>query len=186
MKSFLEFSKEQAEKKKISLIFGRMQPFTAGHKLLFDKAKYEVVIGLVKGKKTSQDKERNPFSEQLQRTIIMKALEEDPKFESIVTTDSGFIPDLIEKLEKMNYQVKELFCGSDRVKDYKRMIRDNLIKADIKLVKIDRDDEDISATKVRDAIRKNDFKNVKEMMINMTRDLYRQMRKEINENNRKI
>jgi len=172
------------EKKKVSVVIGRFNPWTRGHNSIIDEAKYPVVVGLVKSSKTSLDKERNPFNFETQKEIIRRANE--PKIIDVVKFASGNIPQIISDLRDLGYEPKELLAGTDRAKAYQNQIDlyPPKINSDLKLKVLTRNEDDpgvsgISATKVREAIRSGNYINTRNMMMNIDEDFFEQLHREM-------
>lgn len=113
------------------------------------------VILLVKGGKSSQDKQRNPLSQKDQIRLIKKY----KPSAKIVETKNGYIPDIIEQLREMNIEVETLFAGDDRLDSYRKQNKSKGIDIEYKLTP-----RVTSATKVRNAIREDDFDTFKKIM----------------------
>lgn len=178
-KSFLEYFNESKNLTKISLIIGRFQPFNAGHYGLTANAKHHVLIAVVRGEKSSQDKKKNPFSEELQIEVIEKANVKD--LANIKVFKTGFLPEIISSLEDDGYEVMEIVTGSDREETYKTQLekyKDDI--GDIKLKVVDRESS-TSSTEIRKYLLDGDYESVKENMINLDEDLYEKMVEEINQ-----
>jgi len=142
------------------LIVGRFQPLTLGHKKMIDEALSQcdnVYICIIKAKKS--DIEKNPIPLEIQeemlestyKSIIGKKLH-------IITAQTG---NLITIINKTKDNINCVFAGTDRVKDYEKQLERSL---DVKVVEIKRTDEDISATKVRNAIKADDFETFKKLV----------------------
>jgi citrate lyase synthetase len=165
-------------KKQVSVIPLRAQPFHKGHLELVNKAKYPVVIAIVKGLKTSKDKNKNPFDLTLQKEIIKKA-----KFPvKVITINAMSLPMLINTLRDLNMEPMEIIAGLDRKEDYGRQVIKYAtpLKSQIKLITVNRDEnsnkvDGISASKIREALKHNDYKTVKSMMINLDQELFDKM-----------
>lgn len=143
-------------KKSVELFLGRTNPPHKGHNAIFKMMK-NGVFALVKGKGTSQDKERNPFDQKYQIKLIKKMA---PGMK-IVVVPNGFVPEIINELRKKGMEVNAVYAGDDRIKVYKGMI-DGLNKKlddDKKFkVKFKLTPRITSATDVRASIRDNDKK----------------------------
>jgi len=170
-------------KKEVTLIVGRFQPFHNGHASLIKQAKYPIIIGLVKGKKSSEDKVKNPLDFDLQKNVIDKA--KISQILDVVKVESAFIPSIISMLRDEGYEVKEVMAGTDRINSYRGMIKTYgpKINAPNVIVKeLVRNDDDegiagISATKVRNAIKAGDFDTAKKMMLNLDQSLFKKLQK---------
>jgi len=173
MKSFKQFImileaidpdkyEDQASGKESSLFLGRMQPIHKGHDAIIKKMKNPIVV-LVKGAKSSQDKERNPLDTNYQ-TKLIKML--NPKVDVFVAP-SGYIPDMVNEYRKKGVEVTEILAGSDRINAYRGMINGfNKQMPDEKKinVKFTETPRVTSATDVRNSIRGDDFETFKELV----------------------
>lgn len=167
MKSFLQFINEAINpddyenrgSKQSSLFLGRMQPIHSGHDAIIKKMTNPIVV-IVKGSKSSQDKERNPFDEKYQEKLI-KML--NPKVR-VVLAKTGYVPDIINELRKDGIEVNEVLAGDDRISGYSRQI-DSFNKQipDEKKIKakFTTTPRVTSATIVRNAIRSDDYETFK-------------------------
>ncbi len=148
-KSFPAKGKVEAE-----LFLGRLQPPHLGHKKNIDRMK-NPIIGIVRGEKSSQDKERNPISLDYQVELIKKMA---PNATVKVFAD-GFLPFIISAMRGDGLEIVKVFAGTDRIKSYEQTVKSFNKKIpedrqmDITFVEIERDDSAVSATKVRAAIR---------------------------------
>mgnify|MGYP001420739561 CR=1 FL=1 len=153
MKRFKKYLQVINESTTIGLMVGRFQPLTKAHVKIIEDMSEEndkAIIFLVKGKDSSKDTEKNPFSTEIQEKLLKSVL---PKNTSIVVLNSGFFPDYINKLD---YKSFTIYAGSDRIKSYeafKKYMEDDKV---LNVKEIVRGDEDISATKVRNSLKDND------------------------------
>ena len=140
-----------------SMISGRFQPFTLGHKKMFDlafkKTDY-VVVNIVKGRKV--DLAKNPFPSELQKEMIRAIY----PTKNIEFTES-FSGNLITIMSKSEQNINVFWCGTDRYESYKTQLQRN---PDLRVEEIKRSSDDISATKVRKAIKNNDFEAFKKLV----------------------
>jgi len=137
-----------------SLILGRFQPLTLGHQKMIKRASYltdKIVICIIGSKTVS---EKNPFSLELREKMIRDVFPEA----YIITHSTG---NLLSILRKSPININFVWAGSDRIDSYRKQLQ----RADGVYVKeIPRTNVDISATKVREAIKNNDFKSFKSMV----------------------
>lgn len=175
MKSFKEFlanylteaidpdQYESAVKSKpTSLFLGRMQPIHKGHDAIIKKMKNPIVV-LVKGAKSSKDKDRNPLDTAYQ-TKLIKML--NPKVD-VYVAPNGYIPDMINEYRKKGVEVNEVLAGADRINAYRGMINGfNKQMPDDKQidVKFTETPRVTSATDVRNSIRNDDFDTFKQLV----------------------
>jgi len=167
----------KAENKQVTIIPARLQPMHIGHKSLIESAKYPVVILIVEGEKTSLDKDKNPLSFEDRKKVIEAAKLE--KIVGILKINMASIPLMIDICRKSGFEPKELICGLDRQIGYKAQIDKyaSQLSANIEVTVLERDEESedvsgISATKVREAIRSNNYKAASKMMFNLTPELF--------------
>lgn len=172
MKNFQEFLNEALAvdavntnpgQKEVVVFSGRFQPPTAGHlkaiKAAYKKYHLPVIIVMIKGGKSNVQ-----FDNKIQEALFKKMLKGIPY--QIVELSNGFVGEWIDWLRNKNMEPKALFCGSDRKKTYEGQINryKEKMNLDIKVEEIVRSGEDISATKVRQALADDDFDTFKKMM----------------------
>ncbi len=152
--SFKSFLKEESEIPVVVFI-GRFQPWHLGHSQVIKDVRlkfpqYKIIIGIVKGNVTSQDKEKNPLPFTIQRELVVKSLQ---GLDNIVILNeplpNGYIPEVYETLKAQGYNMKYFVSGQDRREDYIKMTND----LDIELVITKKY---MDATNIRDYIRKDD------------------------------
>jgi phosphopantetheine adenylyltransferase len=97
------------------LFIGRFQPLHNGHVEIV-KTMNNPVIAIVKGKASSKDFENNPFETDSQIRMIQAVF---PGIK-IIVTETGFIPDICEKLREKGLEVAGVHCGRDRYTSYRR------------------------------------------------------------------
>jgi len=161
--------KEQG-KKPVNIFVGRFQPFTLGHVKVFEKMYkengYPVVVYLVRGKKP--DPEKRPFDEDLQQAMFAKMKKQYPFLEASYVVPNGAI-DTLYSAARPAYEPMMWGFGTDRKKAYTGMIdkkayRDQLgVHPEFKGFEIKRGEENISASKVRNALKIDDEKTFKQM-----------------------
>jgi FAD synthase len=169
------FTKKQS--KNCELFLGRMQPVHLGHKAIIDSMK-NPVVALVKGAKSSLDKEKNPFDEKDQMRFLKKL---DSSIE-VVIAKTGYVPDIIEQLRKEGMEVSTVYAGEDRISGYRRQI-DGFNKAvseeyqmDIKFKETPRI---TSATTVRNALKADDKETFKKNMPRQLHSEYEYMKSKV-------
>ena len=142
-------------KQKVGIFIGRFQPFTNKHIEIINKMSDEndnCYVIIVRGKKTSQDKEKNPFSRKEQEILI--DMLNFPVNVHFYFTETAYFFDLFDT----NYYNFKLYVGTDRIESYKKSFKDKISE----YIEIKRTDEDISATKVRELIRKRKYNELME------------------------
>ena len=184
--------KEQG-KKKVNMFVGRFQPFTLGHVKVFEKMYKEngkpVVVFLVRGK--NNDPEKRPFDEEMQQAMFAKMAKQYPFLETAIVVPNGSI-DTMFAAARPAYEPVMWGYGTDRKKSYGAMIdkqsyRDQLgVDPDFKGFEIFRTDDNISAYKVRNALKIDDEKTFKKMTPKSIHSFYKPLQnilEPIKENN---
>jgi len=156
-------------KKKVNIFVGRFQPFTLGHAKVFEtlhkENKLPVVVLIVRSGKRPD--ERAPFDEDVQM-MMFAAMQREYKFlEAIFITTNAAIDSIFNQLRPA-YEPVLWGTGTDRFSSYSKQIKryqDELNSLEeLEAYEIKRGDEDISATKVRNALKIGDFDTFKKMV----------------------
>lgn len=114
---------EEVTKIKATIFPGRFQPPHIGHAKLIEKMKndYPEAIPymiLIKGEKSSQNTEKNPFNVEDQAGFLEKV---SPGI-NIEVFPSADLKNIIEKLAEKNIEVEAVYCGPDRVDSYAKAL----------------------------------------------------------------
>ena len=154
--------KKEKGKQPCAVVIGRMQPPTRAHVDIIENAlkKHKnVLVAIVKGAKPSP---KSPFPVNLIRDILLEIF---GKRILLQVFSRGFIGDVVDFCRRLDYEPVVLYCGSDRVKTYEGQIKryEDELNLSLKVKEIKRSNQDISATKVREAIKNNDFETFKSM-----------------------
>ena len=159
-------------RKMVNMFVGRFQPFTLGHakvvKQLHDQNGYPVVIFLVKAKtKKKEDAFKRPYDEQTQLEMLNNLKRELP-IEHVYIIGSAAIDKMFNEM-RPQYEPVLWGTGTDRIKQYGFQVNNEEYREDLNvlpefgLYEIQRTGENISATKVRNAMLDDDFKAFKAM-----------------------
>ena len=143
------------------IFIGRFQPVTKAHEDIIKKIGREnniSTIFIIKGKESSKDKELNPFDIDIQKQMLESIKPDNVKIKVLPT---AFFVDEINTYFDDHFR---LYAGSDRIKSYNRFkgYMDEGKSLDTKEIK--RIDADISASKVRDALKVGDEITFKKMV----------------------
>jgi len=163
-------------KTEVVVIQGRFQPPTAGHlkaiKAAYKKYHKKVAIVLIKGAKSNVK-----FDSKVQKKAFSAMLGSVPHM--FIELDNGFIGEWIHFLRGKKIEPIALFCGSDRVKSYEGQIAryKETLNLNIKVEEIARTGEDISASKVRQALKDDDLETFKKNMDKSTWSMFDELRK---------
>ena len=156
--------------KPVNIFVGRFQPFTLGHVKVFEKMYKQnglpVVVFLVRGGKA--DPEKRPFDETLQQAMFAKMAKQYPFLETAIVVPNGAI-DTLYAHARPAYEPMMWGFGTDRKKSYNAMITKDRYRQELdvdpsfKGFEIKRTDDNISASKVRNALKIDDEKAFKKM-----------------------
>jgi len=170
--------------RKVVMFVGRMQPPSIAHvKIIEDmKKKYpsaEPVIFIVKGEGTGLNKEKNPLDFNTQKRLLQTSTKNLTK--NIYEIPSAFLGEMLKTLREQNMEPIAIFCGTDRVKSYQQQIDRYKLKLNlnIKVEEIHRTGEDVSASKIRDAIKQNDFETFSKMTVGYNKSIFDMLRSKI-------
>lgn len=163
---------------KLTIIGGRFQPFHLGHMKMASLGSGKPTYVVIKGAKSSEDRDKNPFNAEDQIRWIKKVYGQKA---NVMVAPNGFLPDIIKSAEeKFGGSVVDVIAGPDRMAGYKRQLNSAPELTDrVKLIPVlDRFEvggDSISATKVRDAIRSHDIEKFRRLMPAALHDEFNKM-----------
>ena len=183
----LNISKLEKGLKKVNIFVGRYQPFTKGHLSAF-KEMYEynglpVVVLIVRGSKP--DPERRPFDEDLQISMFNELKDNHEFLECSYVLTSAAI-DLIFETLRPTYEPVLWGFGTDRKERYEYMINKESYRQEINVLpefsgyEIERTDDDVSASKIRQALSIEDYDTFKSLMPESLIDFYDSLKNKLN------
>ena len=165
--------------KKVNICLGRFMPFTKGHYKMIEYGLKQnglpTIVFMISNKKMDK---KHPFSDELMQKemdMLKKSLE---GIENTVYVSSADIVKLGQWCYENNYEPQFWITGSDRLAAYKRQAENPKYQdlghfpSSFTTLEVPRTDEDISATKVREAIMNDDLDTFKKMMPNGTEKLF--------------
>jgi cytidyltransferase-like protein len=149
-------------KQPVNMFVGRFQPFTLGHAKVLERIHkengYPVVVFLVKAKsKKKGDEFSRPYDEKTQIEMFKNVKKQYPFLKEIYVVPTGGIDVMFNEM-RPKYEPVLWGTGSDRMISYGYQVnndsyRDQLnARPDFGLFEIPRNDDDISATAVRNAM----------------------------------
>ena len=157
--------------KKCNMVMGRFQPFTLGHvkmiQEVYKQNNLPVCVCMVSNTKFDA---KHPFSDELIEKVIDTCLKNMKEYLDVIILPGGDFGKWFEEMNIRDYQPQLWGCGSDRVKSYDRFANNKKYHEMFNLpetfatYEIKRGDDDISATKVRNAIKEDDLATFKSMM----------------------
>lgn len=151
--------------KRVNIIIGRFQPITKGHmkcvEEAWSKAGAPTVLCMIETSKAKVGP-RHPFPSDILLPLYKELFGHNKMVQDIVLVHSADIVKIGETLADMDYKIASWTCGTDRMEAYTRMAKNYKTEAglaeDFRIIEVVRGDEDISATKLREAIRRDDYK----------------------------
>lgn len=190
MNEALKVDHVEQGKEPVNMFVGRFQPFTLGHAKVLETIHkqngYPVVVFLVKSKTAKKgDEFSRPYDERLQ-VEMFKNVQKQYSFlkEIIVISGSAAIDVMFNEL-RPKYEPVLWGTGTDRIKAYGYQVnndsyRDQLnVRKDFGLYEIERDDDAISATKVRNALLDGDERAFKSMTPKAIHKMYKTLKDEL-------
>ena len=151
--------------KNVNITIGRFQPFTNGHLKCVQYAYSELGIPTVICMIDTPDNKvdvKHPFPSSMLLPLYQDLFKKNNMIEDIILVKNADIVKIGEELYNRGYQIQSWSCGTDRFDNYDKMAKKYAEKAhlsdDYQTLEIKRSDEDISATKVRQAILDDDYK----------------------------
>lgn len=171
----LEAVNKTPQDKEVTVFMGRMQPPTKAHIDIINNAvkrfNQPVVIAVVKS-----GNDQSPFPVKLIKNILDKSLNKKSK---VIEIKSGFIGDFISPLRDKKLEPSLLIAGSDRVKGYRSQVKryEELFNLNLEVKEIQRTSDDVSATKVRQALSDSDKETFKSMTAKGTWSFYKKLQR---------
>ena len=156
---------------KVNVLLGRFQPFTVGHlkccKNIYKSRGLRTVLCIIDTTKTD---ERHPFLTKNMWNGFKNLCKEFEFIADMVLVKNADILRMGEALAAKGYSCETWTCGSDRYIPYRDMCK--RYAPSIEVIEIHREDSDVSATEVRNYIRRNDEANFKALTPKSMHKLY--------------
>lgn len=179
----LKVDNTQQQNKKVNIFVGRFQPFTLGHIKVAEELKKKnglnTVMFLVKSKNKSKDDfQKRPFDLDIQSKMLDKITNEYKIISDYFVINTAAIDVIFNELRSKGYEPVLWGTGTDRLKSYSYQVDNENYRKDLNcldefsLYEIQRGDEDVSATKVRNAIKEDDFDTFKSIMPKSLHSMY--------------
>lgn len=161
--------------KKVVLVSGKFQPPTSAHKKVVEHAhsKFKVPVVIVAVRASTRD---HLVSFEEQKSIFDEMLNVPHIF---MEETVGFIGNFVHRLREEDFEPVAIFCGTDRKASYQKTINSyaGRLNWNISVEEIPRTAEDISATKVRESLKSDNFEEFKRMMDPKVWHWYERLRK---------
>ena len=183
--------------KQVNIIVGRFQPITIGHIKCaieaFDKnGGYRTVLCMIDTPDSKVDT-RHPFPSSMllpiYKSMFLKSRDKSHCIEDIMLVKNADIVKISEALRGQGYEPISWSCGTDRYDSYVQMAERYKDKAGLpenfKVIEIKRSDDDVSATKLRQALLDDNqdmfFKNFPAIHLNarLEHNIYKLLREQI-------
>jgi nicotinic acid mononucleotide adenylyltransferase len=165
---------------KVNIVLGRFQPFTLGHLKCctntYKKTGLKTVLCIIDTIKTDA---RHPFSTQLLWPAFKELVNDYEEIQDIALVKCADIVKIKEILEKKDYEIVSFTCGTDRYNMYKKMC--NRYAPEIKVIEIQRSDDDISATQVRNSIKMDNKKTFEKLTPAPIHKIYDKLKKSLDD-----
>lgn len=158
---------------KVNITIGRFQPFTLGH-LKCVEGPYKdkglkTIICMINTKDNKVDS-RHPFPSSKTLPLYKKAFKNSSMIEDVILVSNADIVKISQELKDMGYEIASWSCGTDRIDSYGAMAKryaeykgEKILPDDFEMYEVKRGDEDISATKVRQALKDDNRKDFEKM-----------------------
>lgn len=178
----LKVNHTEQGKEPVNIFVGRFQPFTLGHAKVLETIHkqngHDVIVFLIKSKTQKKgDEFSRPYSEELQVKMFKEVQKQYKFLKEIIVLPSAAIDQMFNAL-RPKYEPVLWGTGSDRMKAYGYQVnndsyRDQLnVRSDFNLYEIPRTDDNISATKVRNAMLDGDETAFKQMTPKAVHKMY--------------
>lgn len=185
----LKINYPEQGKEKVNMFVGRFQPFTLGHAKVLETIHkqngYPVVIFLVKAAKAQKDDAaKRPYDTETQIQMLMHVQKQYPFLKEIFVIPSAGI-DLMFNEMRPKYEPVLWGTGTDRFKTYGYQVNNDKYREalgvlpEFGLYEIKRDDDDISATKVREAMLNDDKKTFEKMTPRSLHVMYAELKQKL-------
>ena len=176
-------------KEKVNIFVGRFQPFTLGHvkvlETLYKQNGFPVIVFLVKAKTVKkEDAVKRPYDVETQIEMFNNVQREYKFLKQVIVVPSAAIDVMFNQL-RPNYEPVLWGTGTDRMKAYGYMVnndkyRDELgVLPEFGLYEIQRGDDDISATKVRQALLDDNVKEFNKMTPNSLHSMFNDLKQKL-------
>lgn len=171
---------------KVNLLQGRFQPFTLGHMKCVDAASEKGIPTVIAQIETRKADKKHPFIDS-ELEEPMQDLIDSTNIQDIIKVRNADIVKIGEEFAKRGYEICSWTCGTDRIDSYTKMSSRYHDQAgltdDFEMIEVKRGDEDISATKVRNAIMNDDRKTFEKLTPQCMHKYYDRFKKLLHEVN---
>jgi cytidyltransferase-like protein len=188
-KKSLNLDYSEKGKEKVNIICGRFQPFTKGHlkviKDLYEKNGLPVVVFIINNPKI--DNNRKPFSTETQFKMFNTLKGTYPFIKDFMFLPQASIDKIFNKL-RPKYEPVLWGTGTDRMKSYGYQVNNQKYRNELnvdssfKLSEVERDESNISASKVRDILKTDNSLKFKSYVPMCIHSMYNDFKNELSDN----
>lgn len=177
---FFNFIHEMSEiGETIGFYSGRFQPLHKSHAQIIDymaQRHLHAYVILVKGGKSSKNKDENPFDEHLQVEMLKKVIPNNVK---VIVSPTAYLPDIVSN-NNIEGDRFTLYCGPDRVNSYKHFqSKFELINKRLNIIPLNFERGEVSGTRLREALRAGDKETFMKMTPQPLHSMYEKLREHI-------
>ena len=184
------------ELKKCNVTVGRFQPFTEGHMKMVEAGykENELPCVILQIPNTKNDA-KHPFTDELIKEEIKFIIDEQKKANHVSIAGHFYVKNadiakIAQTCHENGFEPVMWLCGSDRYQQYSKQadtekykVANNMLM-EFKAFEVKRTDDDTSATKVRQAIKDDDFTTYMKMMpqgFDENTDIWEKFKKELSQ-----
>ena len=161
----------EAKRTGVNILVGRFQPFTLGHlkcvQNIYRTRGLKTVLCMVETIKTDDKK---PFLTKILMPFYKKLVKTYEEIEDIILVKNADIVKIGEELGALGLTAKTWTCGTDRYESYSKMAKK--YAPDTEVVEIKRNDDDVSATTVRQALKADHKERFEELVPQVLYSMY--------------
>lgn len=161
----------EAKRAGVNILVGRFQPFTLGHlkciQYIYKTRGLKTVLCMIETNKTDDKK---PFLTKILMPFYKKLVKAHEEIEGIVLVKNADIVKIGEELGALGLTAKTWTCGTDRYSSYSKMVQK--YAPDTEVVEIKRDDDDVSATAVRQSLKADHKERFQELVPQVLYGMY--------------
>lgn len=151
---------------KASFCVGRFNPITKAHgeiidRMISDDNDNDIFIFVVDGEQSSRNKDKNPLGISRRLSVFRNIYPRWINNKRVIIESVSNMFECFDVLDVMGYMDLLLYCGTDRLATYRKIVNSYNIRCDV--ICQDRNDN-VSATAVREAVRSNNLELAKSLL----------------------
>lgn len=165
----------------VNIMVGRFQPFTLGHLKCLNSIKNGLGVPTLLCVIPGNGDDKHPFRGEVQDEMLEKLEEAHPDLiAGVKYVKNAFIESWVLAAKDLGLEPVSWTCGNDRIEAYKNMVEKNGEKyglsPDFRVCLVDRADDNISATAVRECLVDGNKEGFMKQMPECLWDMYDEMR----------